>query len=278
MSTPHQFSKPIRKQTMAEQVAVAVKESILDGDLAEGDVLPTEPSLCEQFGVSRAVIRDATRLLMAQGLVDAKQGSGVYVTPAKNRAFGDALLLSLRRLSATAWDVEEFEQILLPDVAALAATSATENDLVVIQERLGLYLAYHEEHARQWRKAPIDEVPQLELDKMAEQYMALLQAIFDSTHNKVLMLLARPLNLLHGMRYWEGSDITTEGIIANERRIVGNVVDAIMAGDADRARDAVEAIQQLPDEAVAAMRGTPVGEMTQITLGSATGSSTGNES
>ena len=77
---------------------------------------------------------------MAQGLVDAKQGSGVYVTPAANRAFGDALLLSLRRLSATAWDVEEFEQILLPNVAALAATSATEDDLVVIQERLDCIL------------------------------------------------------------------------------------------------------------------------------------------
>ena len=277
MSTAHQFSKPIRKQTLAEQVALAVKDSILDGDLTEGDVLPTEPALCEQFGVSRAVIRDATRILMAQGLVDVKQGSGVYVTPVVNRAFGDALLLSLRRLSATAWDVEEFEQMLLPDVAALAATSATEDDLSVIQERLTAYLAFHEEHARLWREVPSDEVSSIELDKMAEQYMALLQAIFDSTHNKVLMLLARPLNRLHGMRYWEGADITTEGIIANERRIIGKVVDAITAGDADRARAAVEAIQQLPDEAVAAMRVTPVGEMTQITLGSAAGSSTDNQ-
>jgi DNA-binding FadR family transcriptional regulator len=266
MSKSLQFSKPIRKETMAEQVANAVKGLILDGDLVAGDVLPTEPALCEQFGVSRAVIRDATRMLMALGLVAVKQGSGVYVTPVANRSFGDALLLALRRTSATAWDVEEFEQMLLPDVAALAATSATKDDLVAIRERLDAYLTYHAQHARQWRDAHVDQVPKTALDGLAEHYMALSQAIFDSTHNKVLMLLAQPLSLLHGMRYWEGPEITTEGIIANERRIMGAIVDAIVDGDAQQARKAVEAIQHLPSAAVEAMHVTPVGEMTQITL------------
>ena len=149
MTRAHQFTKPIRKQTMAEQVAVAIKDSILNGDLSEGDALPTEPALCEQFGVSRAVIRDATRILLAQGLVDAKQGSGVYVTPPVNHAFGDALLLSLQRMSATAWDVEEFEQTLLPHVVALAAANATEDDLTIIQQRLTDYLTHHADHARE---------------------------------------------------------------------------------------------------------------------------------
>jgi DNA-binding FadR family transcriptional regulator/ATP-dependent protease ClpP protease subunit len=241
------------------------------------------PALLEELGLgdSRVVVVKTTTgervarviegfpmsgILMALGLVDVKQGSGVYVTPVRNRSFGDALLLALRRTSATAWDVEEFEQMLLPDVAALAATSATKDDLVAIRKRLDAYLTYHAQHARQWRDAHVDQVPKTALDGLAEHYMALSQAIFDSTHNKVLMLLAQPLSLLHGMRYWEGPEITTEGIIANERRIMGAIVDAIVDGDAQKARKAVEAIQHLPSAAVEAMRVTPVGEMTQITL------------
>jgi len=75
--------------------------------------------LAEQFGVSRAVMRDATRILMAQGLVEVKHGLGVFVTPSQNEAFGEALLLALRRAGATVWDVEQFEQVILPEVVLL---------------------------------------------------------------------------------------------------------------------------------------------------------------
>jgi DNA-binding FadR family transcriptional regulator len=53
--------------------------------------------LAEQFGVSRAVVHDTTRILMAQGLVEVKHGLGVFVTPPQNEAFGEALLLARRR-------------------------------------------------------------------------------------------------------------------------------------------------------------------------------------
>ena len=102
------LSKPIKKQTMAEQMADRIKELILSGELQANEVLPTEPELCEQFGVSRAVVRDATRILMALGLVDVKHGAGVFVTDSQSPAFGEALLLALQRSEASAWDVEQF--------------------------------------------------------------------------------------------------------------------------------------------------------------------------
>ena len=67
--------------------------------------------LGEQFGVSRAVVRDATRILMAQGLVEVKHGLGVFVTPPQNEAFGEALLLALRRAGVTVWEVEQCKNI-----------------------------------------------------------------------------------------------------------------------------------------------------------------------
>ena len=82
---------------MAEQMAGSIQELILGGDLQSGVALPTEPELADQFGVSRAVVRDATRILMARGLVEVRHGRGVFVTPPNNDSFGEALLLALRQ-------------------------------------------------------------------------------------------------------------------------------------------------------------------------------------
>jgi len=54
---------------------------IVSGKLAEGEVLPTEPTLCEEFGFSRTVIREALKLLEERGLVRVEQGRGTTVQP-----------------------------------------------------------------------------------------------------------------------------------------------------------------------------------------------------
>jgi len=108
MARKPMFSKFAKKQTLAEQMAETVQELILSGEVQGGVTLPTEPELAEQFGVSRAVVRDATRILMARGLVEVEHGRGVFVTQPQNEAFGEALLLALRRVGATVWDVEQF--------------------------------------------------------------------------------------------------------------------------------------------------------------------------
>ena len=57
------------------------RDQIIGGTLAEGDVLPTEPALCEEFGFSRTVIREALKLLEERGLVRVEQGRGTTVQP-----------------------------------------------------------------------------------------------------------------------------------------------------------------------------------------------------
>lgn len=53
---------------------------ISDRDMRPGDQLPTEPELAEQFGVSRSTIREALKLLEQDGLVNAIQGRGRFVS------------------------------------------------------------------------------------------------------------------------------------------------------------------------------------------------------
>ena len=55
-------------QTRSASIAHAVEELILRGDLPRGEHLPTEAELGEVLGVSRSVVRDAVRMLVARGL------------------------------------------------------------------------------------------------------------------------------------------------------------------------------------------------------------------
>ena len=193
------FSKPIKKQTMAEQMAEAVQESILSGDLEGGAALPTEPELAEQFGVSRAVVRDATRILMARGLVEVVHGRGVFVTQPHNEAFGEALLLALRRVGATAWDVEQFEQTILPEVAALAATSASDEEIAQIRRLSEEYLKIVADHqAKWWGK----DAPPAGLEQLTAAFRGVMGAIFAATHNQVFHQLAGPHLNLRNLRTW----------------------------------------------------------------------------
>ena len=65
------------KQRLSDTVAQALQEDILG--LATGDRLPTEAELVERFGVSRTVVREATRLLVQRGLATVSPGRGMTV-------------------------------------------------------------------------------------------------------------------------------------------------------------------------------------------------------
>ncbi|CAN5726042.1 GntR family transcriptional regulator [soil metagenome] len=61
------------------QLFLVLHDEIARGALAEGDPLPTEQSLCEQFGVSRITVRRALADLAEQGYIERRQGVGSFV-------------------------------------------------------------------------------------------------------------------------------------------------------------------------------------------------------
>jgi GntR family transcriptional repressor for pyruvate dehydrogenase complex len=265
MTKASPFPKAVKKQTLAEQVAGSIKEAILGGQWQPGEALPTEPELAEAFGVSRAVVRDATRMLAAQGLVEAQHGRGVFVTQSQVEAFGDALLLALRREGATVWDVEQFEQMVLPEVCALAAMEATEEEIAQLKqlasEYIDLYAGMSDE---QWENEdPADEAAH---EATGEAFTALITAVFAATHNAMWQLLVQPILRLRSMRYWDTGDaeLPPDLFLAMEKRWVNTLVETIAGGDARAARDAVTQLVRLPQEAEAAMRSTPIGEKPHI--------------
>lgn len=61
------------------QVARDIREQISSGQLKPGDKLPSFAALCEHYRASNTVIRAAMLVLKAEGLIDGRQGKGVYV-------------------------------------------------------------------------------------------------------------------------------------------------------------------------------------------------------
>jgi DNA-binding FadR family transcriptional regulator len=70
-----------RPARLASVIFEELGDQIIGGVLAEGDVLPTEPALCEEFGFSRTVVREGLKLLEGRGLVRVEQGRGTTVQP-----------------------------------------------------------------------------------------------------------------------------------------------------------------------------------------------------
>ncbi|QDY06563.1 MULTISPECIES: FadR/GntR family transcriptional regulator [unclassified Micromonospora] len=62
-----------------EQVASAIRDQIRAGKLIPGDQLPTTKGLIETYGVSYGSVRTALLILKAEGLIEGRQGEGVYV-------------------------------------------------------------------------------------------------------------------------------------------------------------------------------------------------------
>ena len=253
-------SKPIKRRTLAETLAQQIEDSIISGRLAGGDALPTEPELAKQFGVSRAVVRDATRLLLARGLVDVQHGRGVFVTGSGEEAFGDALLLALRRAGATAWDVEQFEELLLPQVIALAASAATNEEIDAIRAHVDAYVT---EFERLTVETMNDGTPPEGWDALLGDFLEMMKAVFAATHNRVLEQLAAPLLSLRRHREWEET-LTPEESARLEAAYLHNLVDAIASRDPEAAAQRVRRGMALPTEAVDAMKATPIGEIPRI--------------
>lgn len=65
------------------QIVSAIKQQIMDGELKNGDKIPTEKWLSEHFEVSRVTVRKALKDLMEQGFVEKRPNKGSFVIQPK---------------------------------------------------------------------------------------------------------------------------------------------------------------------------------------------------
>ncbi|MBU4610147.1 FadR family transcriptional regulator [Achromobacter sp. GG226] len=132
MSSPFSAIKPGIK--LADQVASALETAIRTGRIQAEEKLPTEVVLAQQFQVSRTVVREAISRLKSLGLVESRQGSGMYA-----RAPGiEPLQFDLQEAASreAVMQIVEVRRALEAEVAEMAAQRRTRKDISAIRQAM----------------------------------------------------------------------------------------------------------------------------------------------
>jgi GntR family transcriptional repressor for pyruvate dehydrogenase complex len=116
-------------ERLPERVAAAIEARIAEEALAAGIRLAGERSLCERYGVSRTVLREAIRILEQRGVVSVWPAKGIFVDSGGLEVVLDALADRLGKEQIPFDELVESRRFLESHVAALAASRRTEADL-----------------------------------------------------------------------------------------------------------------------------------------------------
>jgi len=217
----HTVLRPARGGNAFEQAVERLAEAIRLGVFEAGDRLPPERELAEVMQVSRMTLRDALSALRDAGLVETRRGraGGTYVLPAARGAARPARVAQLpdRRLL----DALDFRRVVEPGAAALAASRTLDE---ADRARLLASLAAADGAPDDASRRVADSRLHLTIALVAGSD-SLTAAVADAQVRLGELLSAIPVlrrNIEHG----------------NEQHRA--VVDAILAGDADAARAAME--------------------------------------
>jgi len=175
------YRAPPDRKSQHARIVHDLGTRIVAGEFKPGDRLPAESELLAEYEVSRPVLREATRVLVAKGLVQSRQRAGAIVRPRNEWHLLDPDVLY--------WSIQvrpqpEFVDTLLtvrrvfePAAAALAARAASEADLARIAE------AYEGMEAARTT------------DELLEPDLAFHRRIAEATHNDLLAYIGNMLSL-----------------------------------------------------------------------------------
>ncbi len=215
-------------ESLAESVAHALLDDIVDGRLAAGSLLPSEAELATSHGVSRLTVREAVRILRAQHIVRIRRGRGTEVTPAREWTSWEAVV----RASAAAGPhgtadlaerLLEARRMIEVGAARLAAGTRTEDDLDELRDSL--------ERMRSAAAAgDVDGVARADLD--------FHDTIMRATANVFVPLLFDAFGPLLAETRRQTSAVPEVQRHAIEMH--ARIVEALESGDQERARLAME--------------------------------------
>ena len=131
--------QPIERQSAVQHTAERVKEYIMDDAHQVGEKLPTERWFCEQLNISRSTLREAIRLLQADGYTEMRPGMGAYIASKDGRGSRDAAAW-LSENKASLHDLFEVRQAIEELAVRLAIERATEEDIRTLHAIHGSYL------------------------------------------------------------------------------------------------------------------------------------------
>jgi GntR family transcriptional regulator, transcriptional repressor for pyruvate dehydrogenase complex len=207
--------------SLTDRAISRIRELIQSGQLPPGSKLPSEQQLAAQLGLSRNLMREAVKALVAVGVLEIRRGDGTYVTSLEPGVLLGGLGSAIELLQGeTVLELTEVRRLFEPVATALAATRMSADALAQVAEHLAAM------------RAAKDDV-----ELLNKHDAAFHRAVIAATGNRTLE------SLLEGIssrtvraRVWRGMvDDNAAAITLAEHEAI---YDALAAGDAQLAQAA----------------------------------------
>lgn len=230
-TTTNQMYLPIQTERLYQRIVEQIESRIVAGDLKVGDQLPSERELAEQFGVSRIAVREAVKALRAKGLVEIRPGRGTFITNGTPGMVRNSLGLLIKFGSSDgSANLVEVREILEPEIAALAATRITEEQIATMSEAVGIM------------DTALDNI-----DAFVEADLDFHLALAEATHNPLIPLLID--SIIDLLREQRKRIALTDGGLRRGQYHHKKILEALIHRDSKAARKAMQLhLQQVRED------------------------------
>lgn len=217
---------------------------IVNGTIAPGDVLDLQ-AIGQELDLSLTSLREAIKVLMAKGLLDARQKRGTFVRPRSEWNALDSDVLRWRQAygdsQAVLRDLAEVRSAIEPRAAALAAQRRSDSDVAALHEAL--------DGMREARGGTADEAARADL--------VFHQILLQATGNELfaqMRVFVEPALMVR-------DQLVHDHTVADPVPSHQHVVEAIVARDPERAAAAAMALVEQSIEDVTRVLGSERGDV-----------------
>jgi DNA-binding FadR family transcriptional regulator len=223
-----------RQAKLAATIAARIVRDVARRNWPVGEVIGSETELLERYGASRAVVREAVRLVEHQHVASMRRGpgGGLVVTEPDVDAVIDASIIYLLRAQARLDEVFDAREVLETIAAELAPGRMQEADLVRLRQLIA------DEHAGE-----------------ADDHRALHALLASITRNPALELFVDSLNRLTGF-YFSDRHALKSPVLDASARAHARIADAVIDGNGDLASRRMATHLRAEADFIRAQRGT----------------------
>lgn len=185
-NSPWPTHQPKKSTLVAEWVLEQIRSQVYP----EGTKLPSEREIAQTLGMSRPPVREALSALQIAGIVEIRPGDGTYVksaTPANEMVSNT---MSVLEESESPFEVMQARRVLEEGIIKVAATQATGEDVVRLEQAL---------------ERMKDAVEHSDLSRYFQSNREFHLAVAAATHNSVLQKLLESLLLSEEKKLWQES-------------------------------------------------------------------------
>lgn len=196
------------KSRVSRYIIEQIKDYILENEMKPGDLLPSELELADRFEVSKSSIRESIKMLEILGIVEIKRGIGTVYSDNSHLGFVNILFSQLIFHQGKIRDFIDFRRIFEIAYTKLAATNATENDLINMKNSI---ISYEDDINKGVFNVHDD--------------INFHQEVLNATHNSFIISLGSAINLLYVNSIEESAKYRPQTAISDHYSIYQAIVD-----------------------------------------------------